>query len=126
MTICKKFELSFVFFLNGLIEFAILHAIVTFHSGIFVVMCANTDYRCPMKLFFIGIQNFWAWVDKFWGIWGIFGLTISTHFGTVSPLSMFSIVQPLFLQITNPLYVSTSQIFIWDSDLSLGHKELGI
>ena len=73
MTICKKFELSFVFFLNGLIEFAILHAIVTFHSGIFVVMCANTDYRCPMKLFFIGIQNFWAWVDKFWGIWGIFG-----------------------------------------------------
>ena len=52
MTICKKFELSFVFFFNGLIEFAILHAIVTFHSGIFVVMCANTDYRCPMKLFF--------------------------------------------------------------------------
>ena len=22
--------------------------------------------------------------DKFWGIWGIFGLTISTHFGTKS------------------------------------------
>ena len=41
------------------------------------------------------------WADKFWGIWGIFGQTISTHFGTVSPLSMFSIIQPLFLQKTN-------------------------
>ena len=38
------------------------------------------------------------WADKFWGIWGIFGRFISTHFCTVSPLSMFSINQPLFLQ----------------------------
>ena len=30
------------------------------------------------------------WTDKFWGIWGIFGRFISTHFGTVSPMSMFS------------------------------------
>ena len=44
------------------------------------------------------------WEDKFWGIWGTFGQFISTHFGTVSPLSMFSINQPLFLQKTNPLY----------------------
>ena len=29
--------------------------------------------------------------DKFWGIWGIFGWSISTHFGTVSPLSIFFI-----------------------------------
>ena len=35
------------------------------------------------------------WADKFWGIWSIFSQTISTHFGTVSPLSMFSII-PLF------------------------------
>ena len=35
--------------------------------------------------------------DKFWGIWGIFGRFISTHFGTMSPLSMFFINQPLFL-----------------------------
>jgi hypothetical protein len=27
--------------------------------------------------------------NRFWSIWGIFGQTISTHFGTVSPLSMF-------------------------------------
>jgi hypothetical protein len=25
------------------------------------------------KSFFIEIQKFWAWVDKLWGIWGIFG-----------------------------------------------------
>ena len=31
-----------------------------------------TDYGCPMKPFFIEIPNFWAWADKFWGIWGVF------------------------------------------------------
>ena len=31
------------------------------------------------------------WADKFWGIWGVFGRTISAHFGTLSPMSMFSI-----------------------------------
>ena len=56
------------------------------------------DYGCPMKPFFIEIQNFWAWAGKFWGIWSIFGQTINTHFGTVTPFSMFSIIQPLFLQ----------------------------
>ena len=65
----------------------------------FVMVC-NTDYGRPMKPFFIEIQNFWAWSDKlgdkFWGIWGIFGQTISTHFGTVSSLSMFSIIQHYF------------------------------
>ena len=39
------------------------------------------------------------WTDIFWGIWGTFGRFISTDFGTLSPLSMFSINQPLFLQI---------------------------
>ena len=65
------------------------------------------------------------WADKFWGIWGIFGRFISTHFGTVSPLSMFSINQPLFLQ-KNSVFISKFQIFIWDWDLNLGRKELGI
>jgi hypothetical protein len=59
-----------------------------------------------MKPFFIEIINFWAgqtnWADTFLDIWGIFGQTISTHFGTVS--SFFSIIQPLFLQNTKPLY----------------------
>ena len=75
-----------------------------------------TDYGRPMKPFFIEIQKFWAWADKFWGIWGTFGRTISTHFGTVSPLSMFSIIQPLFLQKTKPLYPHPKYLFgigIW-------------
>ena len=32
--------------------------------------------------------------------------TISTHFGTVSPLSMFFIILPLYIQKTKPLYTS--------------------
>ena len=56
------------------------------------------DYGHPMKLFFIKIPNFCAWADTFWGIWGIFGQPISTYFGIVSPLFMFSIIQLLFLQ----------------------------
>ena len=55
-----------------------------------------------------------------WCIWGIFGRTISTHFGTVSPLSMFSIIQPLFLQKTKPLYPHPNGIWIFF------RKELGI
>ena len=27
------------------------------------------------------------WADNLWGIWGIFGQFMSTHFGTVSPFS---------------------------------------
>ena len=62
------------------------------------------DYGRPMKPFFIEIPNFWTWANQFWGIRGILGQTISTHFSTVSPLSMFSINQSLFLQKTKPLY----------------------
>ena len=53
------------------------------------------------------------WADKIWGILGIFGQTISTLFGTVSPLSMFSIIRPLFLQKTKPLY--SHPIVVWSS-----------
>ena len=35
------------------------------------------------------------WVENNWGSWGIFGQNISTHFGTVGHLSMFSI-KPLY------------------------------
>jgi hypothetical protein len=62
-----------------------------------------------MKPFFIEIQTNWS--DKFWGIWGIFGLCISTHFGTVSSLSMFYINQPLFLQIIKPVYPNPKYLF---------------
>ena len=56
-----------------------------------------TKYGRPMKNSSksqtVGLgQTIWA--DKLWGIWGISNdlLFISTHFGTVSPLSMFSII----------------------------------
>ena len=75
-----------------------------------------------MKPFFIKIQKFWAWADKFWGIRGILGQTISTHFGKVSPLSMFFIIQPLFQQ-KNEAFKAHSK---WDWDLNLGCKELRI
>ena len=83
----------------------------------------NTDYGRPMKpislksrAFGIGQTN---WADKFWGIYGIFGQTISTHFGKVSPLSMFFHYSTI---------ISTSQIIIWvwDLNLNLGSKKLGI
>ena len=48
---------------------------------------------------------------NFWGIWDILGRTISTHFGTVSPLFMLSINQPLFLQKTKLLYSYTKYLF---------------
>ena len=39
-------------------------------------------------------------VDEEAPYWGIFGRTISTHFFTVSSLSMFSIIQPsLYVQL---------------------------
>jgi hypothetical protein len=72
-----------------------------------ILMVHNTDYRRPMKPFCIEIQNFWAWADKFWGICGINAQTISTHFDTVSPLSMFPIIQVLFLQIKTCYTVRT-------------------
>jgi hypothetical protein len=47
-------------------------------------------------------------VVKFWGIFGRF---INTHFGTVSPLSMFVINQPLFLQKNKLLYSNSKYLF---------------
>ena len=76
------------------------------------------DYGLPMNPFFIKIPNCWLeqtnWVDKYSGIWGIFGQTISTHFGTVSPLSIFSIVQTLFLQKIKPFFNDIPNLWgIW-------------
>jgi hypothetical protein len=55
----------------------------------------------------------------FWGILGIFGQTISAHFDTVSPLSMFQIIQPLLLQEIG--------LYIYTADIVLGFKfEFGL
>ena len=81
----------------------------------------STDYKRPMKHFFTKFQTLGLeqtiWADKFWGIWGIFGQLISTHFCTVCPLSIFSINQPLFLQKAKPLHPNPTifgiGIWIW-------------
>jgi hypothetical protein len=69
-----------------------------------------------MKPFFIQIQNFWAWADKLGRQigqtnWADKSRTISTHFGTVNLLSMFTIIQPLFLQKPKPLYPHPKYLF---------------
>ena len=76
-------------------------------SDLFIRATDDQDHRLrtPNEAFFhrnpktFGLGQT-IWPDKFWGIWGIFGQIISTHFDRVSPLSMFSIIQPLFLQKT--------------------------
>ena len=68
----------------------------------YLMIITFTDYGRPMKPFSLKFRTFRLgqtdWADKFWGIWVIFGQTISTHLGTVSSLSMFSIIQPSFIQ----------------------------
>mgnify|MGYP007023058757 CR=1 FL=1 len=58
--------------------------------------------NAPWSLFSLKSRNFglWQtnWTEKSWSIWGIFGQTFNTRFGTMSSLSMFSVIQPLFLQ----------------------------
>ena len=58
---------------------------------------------------FIEIQNVWAWADKLGRknlrhLEYLFLADLSAPTVTVSPLSIFSINQPLFLQKTQPLY----------------------
>ena len=50
------------------------------------------------------------WEDKFWGL---FSQTISTHFDTESPISILSIIQPLFLfQKKLSLYIQIPNIYL--------------
>ena len=75
------------------------------------------------ELFFGKFHFLGAWAENFGGIWGIFGRTFLTHFGTVSTLSMFSIIQQIFLQKTKPLYLHPKYVF---GIGILAAKELGI
>ena len=84
-------------------------------------MTVLTDYGRSMKPFFsLKLRTFGLgqtiWADQFWVIRGIFGRFSSTHFGTVSPLSLFYIIQPLFLKKTKTLYPHPKYLFgigIW-------------
>ena len=68
--------------------------------------------RTPNDAFFFKIPNFCAWADKFWGIWGIFKQFISTHFGTVSPLSMFSINLPFYKKLNLYIQIPNNNVLI--------------
>ena len=71
------------------------------------VLISTTDYGRPIMLFWgLGLT---IRADKYRGIWGIFDLFISTHFGTVSPLSMF-FSQQFFYQ-KKPLYPNPKYLF---------------
>ena len=63
----------------------------------------------PKEAKLLGLGRQYGQIN-FGAIWGIFGQFISAHFGTVSPLSMFSINQPIFLQI-EPLYPNPKYLF---------------
>ena len=68
----------------------------------------EANFQLKSQTFGFGQTN---WTDKFWSIWGIFAARfISTHFGTVIPLSMFFINQPFFLQKKLSLYICIPSI----------------
>ena len=74
------------------------------------------DYGRPMpKLLGLGRQFGQIYLD----ILGIFGRFISTHFVTVSLLSMLFINQPLTLQNTKPFYIQIPNMYTWDLDLNV-------
>ena len=83
--------------------------------------CKSRTTDAQWSLFSLKYQTFGLgqtiWADKFWGICGTFCLFISTHFGTASPLPMFSINHWLFLQkkplYPNPKYLFGIGIWIW-------------
>jgi hypothetical protein len=77
--------------------------------------------QTPNEAFFLSKSQTFGlgqttWADNFGGIWGIFGWFIGSHLATVSPLSMFSINKPLFLQKPKSLYPDPKYLFgigIW-------------
>ena len=70
--------------------------------------------RTPRQSFISKISNFWAWADTLgWIFLRHLGYFRPDHFGTMISLSMFSIIQPLFLQKIK--YLFGSGIWIWIS-----------
>ena len=72
---------------------------------------AQHRLRTPNEAFFQQNPKLLGLGRQLWGIWGIFEQFISTHFGTVSPLSMLCINQPLFLQMNKPLNPNLKYLF---------------
>ena len=118
-----KLQFLLVFKRENILQKCILHLLFWMNQSSHGLRMPN-DAFFPLKSRTFGLGQT-IWEDKLWGIWGIFGRTFSTHFGTASPLSMFPMFKPIFLQKTKLLYPQL-QINIWDWDLNLGRKELGI
>ena len=89
-------------------------------SSKYRVVGLSHELRTPNEAFFHQNHKLLNLVRQFGLInleyLGYFRPIISTHFGSVSPLSMFSINQPLFQQKTKPLYLNPKYLFgvgIW-------------
>ena len=73
-------------------------------------------FSLKSRIFGLGQTN---WADKFWGISGIFGQTISTHFGTVSETLVHVFHHSTIISTKNkllyphPKYVIGFGIGIW-------------
>ena len=68
---------------------------ITFWS---VPRTKDTQRAFFQKIWTFGLgQTFWP--EIFLGIWGIFGRTISTHFGIVSSLDLFMFFGTIFLDV---------------------------
>ena len=86
-----------------------------------------TDYERPNEAFFhrnpklLGLGRQFGQIN--FGAFGVFSANYQHPFwySYLSPLSMLSIIQPLFLQKTKPFYPNSKYLF--GIDLNLGRKE---
>ena len=84
------------------------------HSSVIIRF---TDYGRPMKPFSSKSQTFGLgqtiWADTFWGIWGIFGQFINTHFVTVQwvPCPFFPLINHHFYKKLS-LYIRIPNIYL--------------
>ena len=62
-----------------------------------------------LKTFGLGRTNL---EDKFWDIWDVSCQSICVHFGTLNPLSMYSINQPLHMSTKISLYIHIPNIYL--------------
>jgi hypothetical protein len=79
----------------------------------YLALTKNTDCGRPIKPFLIKIQNLGRQIGQInSGAFGVFSAKLSASiFVKVRPMSIFSIMQPVFLQKTKPLYPHPKYFF---------------
>jgi hypothetical protein len=88
------------------------------------VRALTMDYGRPIKPFFIEIPDFWAWVDKFRGIWCIFARLWASILVLGVPCPCFPLFNhyfykklSLYIHITNIYLLEASPTqFQWEKD----------